>query len=171
MTATTIRYSEPQPEGRRQISTGTGPSAPDDRILRAQNGLKPDTDASRVLVVDDDPNILEMVAKMAACLGYRTAICQEAVDALSYLSKAHFKLVITDYDMPFMDGLELADQIKKKYFSTRVIMMSGHGPGTIRDLVAGSDVIDGLLFKPFNLQSLKESIEVACGSSIMVWAP
>jgi CheY-like chemotaxis protein len=169
MTAKTIRPSEPQANGRRQISTGIGHLAPDDCTSRAQKGLTINIDASRVLVVDDDPNILKMVAKMAACLGYRTATCQEAVDALSCLRKTYFKLVITDYDMPFMDGLELAGQIKKKYFSTRVILMSGHGPGTIRDRVAGSNGIDGLLFKPFNLQSLKESIEVACGSNIMGW--
>lgn len=169
MTTTTIQPSISRPDVRQQTSTGIGRLVSDNRTSRTRNGLTQNTDAGRVLVVDDNPNILEMVAKMAACLGYRTATCQEAVDALSCLSKAYFKLVITDYDMPFMDGLDLAAQIKKKYFSTRVIMMSGHGPGTIRELVAGSNVIDGLLFKPFNLQSLKESIEVACDSGIMGW--
>ena len=171
MTTTTIHPLSSRPDGRQQTSNGIGHLAPNDRTSRNRSGLTQNTDADRVLVVDDDSNILEMVAKMAASLGYRTATCQEAVDAISCLSKAHFKLVITDYDMPFMDGLELADQIKKKYFSTRVIMMSGYGPGTIRDLVAESNAIDGLLFKPFNPQSLKESIEVACGSNIMGWAP
>ena len=171
MSNTTIRHSEPRPDGRQQTSTGIGQLTPVDRISRTRNGLTRNYEASRVLVVDDDPVILNMVAKMTACLGYRTSTCQEAVDALSCLSKAYFKLVITDYDMPFMDGLELADEIKKKYFSTRVIMMSGHSPVTIKDLLAGTNVIDGLLFKPFNLQSLKESIEVACGSNIMGWVP
>jgi DNA-binding NtrC family response regulator len=171
MTTTTIHPSISQTDGRQQTTTGIGHLAPNDRTSRTRSGLTQNTDAGRVLVVDDDPNILEMVAKMTVCLGYRTASCQEAVDALSCLGKAYFKLVITDYDMPFMDGLELADQIKKKYLSTRVIMMTGHGPGTIRDLVAGSNAIDGLLFKPFNLQSLKESIEVASGNTIMGWAP
>lgn len=169
MIAKTSRPSEPQSDGRQQISKGTGHLVPDDGPSRTQKGLTLNTDARRVLVVDDDPNIVQLVAKMAACLGYRTATCQEAVDALSCLSKTYFSLVITDYDMPFMDGLELAGQIKKKYLSTRVIMMSGHGPGTLRDRVAGSNVVDGLLFKPFNLQSLKESIEVAGDSGIMGW--
>lgn len=166
MIAKTSRPSEPQSKGRQQISTGTGPLAPDDGSSRTQKGLTRNTDASRVLVVDDEPTILKLVAKMVVCLGYRTATCQEAVDALSCLGKTYFNLVITDYDMPFMDGLELAGQIKKKYFSTRVIMMSGHGPETLRDRVAGANVVDALLFKPFNLQSLKESIEVARDSGI-----
>ena len=171
MIAKTSRPLEPQFNGSQQISTGTGPLAPDDGSSRTQKGRTRNIEASRVLVVDDDPNILKLVAKMAVCLGYRTATCQEAMDALSLLGKANFNLVITDYDMPFMDGLELAGQIKKKYFSTRVIMMSGHGPGTLRDRVAGTNVVDGLLFKPFNLQSLKESIEVAGDSGIMGWVP
>ncbi|WP_319524998.1 response regulator [uncultured Desulfosarcina sp.] len=171
MTTITIRHSEPRPQGRQPTSAGIEASTPNDRISRTRNGLTMNTDNNRVLVVDDDPISLNMVAKMAGCLGYRTATCQEAVDALSCLSKAYFKLVITDYDMPFMDGLELADEIKKKYLSIRIIMMSGHSPAQIRDLLAGSTVIDGLLFKPFNLKSLKESIEIVCGSNIMGWVP
>jgi len=171
MSATTICHPEPRLDGRLPSSTELGSLTPDDRTSRTNNGLMMDDDAGQVLVVDDDPIILKMVAKMAACLGYRTAICQEAMDSLSCLSKANFKLVITDYDMPFMDGLELADQIKKRYFNTRVIMMSGHSPETIRDRLDGSNLIDGLLFKPFNLQSLKESIDVAFGRNIVGWAP
>jgi len=169
MIAKTSRPLEPQFNGSQQISTGTGPLAPDDGSSRTQKGRTRNIEASRVLVVDDDPNILKLVAKMAVCLGYRTATCQEAMDALSWLSKANFNLVITDYDMPFMDGLELAAQIKKKYFNTRVILMSGHGPETIRENLGGSNGIDGLGFKPFNLQSLKESIAVACDRNIMDW--
>lgn len=170
MSVTTIRHPEPRPDGRLPSSTELGPLAPDDRTSRTRKGPAINEDAERVLVVDDDPIILKMVANMAACLGYRTAICRASVDALSCLRKTYFKLVITDYDMPFMDGLELADQIKKEYFNTRVILMSGHSPATIREMVAGSNLIDGLLFKPFNLQSLKERIEAACSGSIMGWA-
>lgn len=154
-----------------QVSSGIEHPVLPDYALEDQDGMGVGSDASRILVVDDDPNILELVAKMTTHLGYRTVNCQGPVDALSSLRKAYFKLVITDYDMPFMDGLELADEIKSKYSGTRVVMMTGHCPATIRDLVSGTNVIDGLLFKPFTLQSLKKSIEVACGNHLISWLP
>ena len=120
-----------------------------------------DSDVSRILIVDHDPGILTLVSKMAACLGYRPTTAEDAVDALYYLSKAHYDLVITDYDMPFMDGYQLADQIKEKHFGTRVIIMIGHCERDVADMLDGSGIIDGLLLKPFNLKTMQEKIELA----------
>ena len=66
--------------------------------------------------------------------------------------------MITDYDMPFMDGYQLADQIKEKHFGTRVIIMTGHCGQDVTDMLDGSGIVDGLLLKPFNLKTMKEKI-------------
>jgi CheY-like chemotaxis protein len=94
--------------------------------LQPVGGLTFDSDASRILIVDDDPVILRLVARMAASLGYHPTMAEDGVHALYYLTKAHSDLVITNYDMPFIDGYQLADQIKERHFGTRVIIMTGH---------------------------------------------
>jgi CheY-like chemotaxis protein len=133
-------------------STGGKPAQPASRLPR-------DSENGRILVVDDDPGILKLVAKMAEHLGFRSTSAVDAMDALYHLNKVRFEMVITDYEMPLMDGFQLADMIKKKYFDTRVIIMTGHCELTVAEMMEGSDVVDGLLVKPFNLAAMKEKIE------------
>ena len=68
--------------------------------------------------------------------------------------------MITDYDMPFMDGNQLANQIKEKHFGTRVIIITGHCVREVTDLLDGSGIVDGLLLKPFSLEDIKEKIDM-----------
>lgn len=73
--------------------------------------------------------------------------------------KKRYDVVITDYQMPFMDGFELADQIKEAYFGTKVIVMTGSCEEEVLDMLATSGLIDGLLLKPFKRKDMKEKIE------------
>jgi DNA-binding NtrC family response regulator len=118
-----------------------------------------DSESGRILVVDDDPGILKLVAKMIEHLGFRPTAAVDAMDALYHLNKTRFDMVITDYEMPLMDGFQLADLIKTKYFGTKVIIMTGHCERTVADMMEGSDIVDGLLIKPFNLNTMKEKVE------------
>lgn len=85
--------------------------------------------------MDDNPDILKLVSKMATHLGYRPTIAEDGVDALYYLTRGHYDLVITDYDMPFIDGYQLAEQIREKHFGTKVIIMAGHSEREVADLL------------------------------------
>ena len=69
----------------------------------------------------------------------------------------------------FIDGYQLADQIKEKHFGTKVIIMTGHSEGDVADLLDGSGIVDGLLVKPFNLKALKEKIEIAIQQRFQTW--
>ena len=153
--------SEPLPDGRLPVPPETFHPSLDDHSAQSVDGPRLDSDASRILVVDDNPDILKLVSKMAAHLGYRPTIAGDGVDALYYLTKGHYDLVITDYDMPFIDGYQLADQINENHFGTKVIIMTGHSEREVADLLDGSGIVDGLLLKPFNLETLKEKIEMA----------
>ena len=148
---------------------GTSRPTLNDQPAQSADGLALDSDASRILIVDDDPVILKLVARMAASLGYRPTIAEDGVDALYYLTKSHYDLVITDYDMPFIDGYQLADQIKERHFGTRVIIMTGHCEKEVEDLLDGSGIADGLLLKPFNLKTMKEKIEMALQPCLVGW--
>jgi CheY-like chemotaxis protein len=161
--------SEPSPNGRLPVSPGTFHPTLDDLPAQSDDGPKLDSDVSRILIVDDNPDILKLVSKMATVLGYRPTIAEDGVDALYYLTKGHYDLVITDYDMPFIDGYQLADQIKEKHFGTKVIIMTGHSESDVADLLDGSGIVDGLLLKPFNLEAMKEKIEMAIQPGFQTW--
>jgi len=128
--------------------------------LTADRTRKPACDV-RILIVDDNPDVLQMVSKMTQYLGYQTTTAEDALMALYHLRKSHFDVVITDYDMPFINGYELADQIKETHFGTRVIIMTGHCKADVVDIIRSSGVVNGLLFKPFNMQAIEEEIENA----------
>ena len=161
--------SESSPDGRLPVSPETFHPPLDDHPAQSADGLRLDSNASRILIVDDNPDILKLVSKMATRLGYRPTLAEDGVDALYYLNTGHYDLVITDYVMPFIDGYQLADQIKKKHFGTKVIIMTGHSQSEIEDLLDGSGIVDGLLLKPFNLKTLKEKIDMAIQPHLGKW--
>lgn len=127
--------------------------------VQSADGPKVDANSRRILVVDDDPNILKLVAKMVARLGHHPVAAEDAMDALFHLADAHYHLVITDYKMPFMDGYQLAVRIKAQHYGTRVIIMTGHCEEEVTNGLNGTGIVDGFLFKPFKLNTLKEKIE------------
>jgi len=169
MPAMSVNQLDPTPDGPLPASSGTFHPSLDDHLTQSADKLRLDSDASRILIVDDNPEILKLVSKMATVLGYRTTIAEDGMQALEYLNRGHYDLVITDYNMPFIDGYQLADQIKEKHFGTKVIIMTGYSESDVAGLLDGSDVVDGLLLKPFNLKALKEKIELAIQPRFQTW--
>lgn len=156
-----LHASKPLGDTWLSASSGTFFPSGDGHQAKSGDGARIDSVASRVLIVDDDPIVLELVSGMALRLGYHPTTAKDAVDALFFLTRTHYDLVITDYDMPSMNGFQLAQQIKKKYFKTRVIIMTGHCEQDIENSIFESGIVDGLLLKPFNLKIMREKIEMA----------
>lgn len=152
--------SKPSPDERLSSPPVSFHPSMDDYPMHSDDGLALDSDSSRILIVDDDPVVLRRVSKMAGRLGHYPTLADDGVDALYYLTRTHCDLVLTDYDMPFIDGYQLADQIKEKYFGTQVIVMTGSCEPDVLDMLDGSGITDGLLLKPFNLEMLKEKIKL-----------
>ncbi|MDQ2966156.1 MAG: response regulator, partial [Chloroflexota bacterium] len=70
--------------------------------------------APRVLIVDDDPNLLVLLANQLRADGYETATARDGEEALRRLRTGWPDLVIIDMMMPRMDGLSLAREIKNQ---------------------------------------------------------
>jgi CheY-like chemotaxis protein len=115
----------------------------------------------RLLIVDDDVEMLTLVSRMAACLGCGTCTAANGTEALQLLQNGDVDLVITDYQMPLMDGFQLVSKIRHQSPGLPVILMTGYYCDDFEDQIESRDLFDGLLKKPFNLNELREKISEA----------
>ncbi|NGM20613.1 response regulator [Roseomonas stagni] len=87
----------------------------------------PKTDPKRVLVVDDDALVAAGTAMMLEDLGHHAMIARSGQDALAVIrGDDAIDLVLTDYAMPGMNGLDLADQLRRDRPALRVVLATGH---------------------------------------------
>lgn len=107
-----------------------------------------------VLVVDDDPDVLDVVSLAMEVLGYRVTPALRGEVALEMLESRHFDLMITDLMMEDMDGIALLKQSKRICPATRVLLMTGYyDPGTLQEAV--DNEADDYLLKPFSIKELR----------------
>jgi len=84
-----------------------------------------DTSGIRILLVDDEASIRQMLKKGLRRHGYSCETAENGVSALKLLSKRDFDIVIADIKMPEMDGIELTQVVKSKY-QAEVIVITGY---------------------------------------------
>jgi DNA-binding NtrC family response regulator len=85
------------------------------------------TSNNRILVVDDNPDNLELTAHLLESTSLEYATTTSSMKALVMLEKENFQLVITDLMMPHMDGIQLLEKIKTSSPETEVIIVTAHG--------------------------------------------
>ena len=110
-----------------------------------------------VLCVDDDPGIRELLHEIITRLGHRMITAVDGIDALEKLADDHFDIVITDINMPRMDGIELIKRIKTELDDVDVIAITAYEMTyKYTDIIAlgASDFIS----KPFNVNELEAKL-------------
>ena len=120
----------------------------------------------KTLIVDDQQTMRSLVRTSLHALGMnQTKEVADGEDALRYMLTAPVNLVITDFNMPKLDGLGLLRAIRSHppIAKTAVIMLTGRAD---RDLVqrAVQYGVNNYLVKPFTTQTLKEKIEAVFGT-------
>ncbi len=116
----------------------------------------------RVLLVDDEAAIVDMLQRSLTELGYDVDPVTSAPHAIARARQARgtYAVLVTDYTMPRMTGLDVAAEIREWQPDIRVIMMTGYGAGLDRGVLAAAGV-DTLLLKPVSALDLAHAIRVA----------
>ncbi len=121
----------------------------------------------RVLVTDDEPKICHLIEEVLVQEGYMVDVSFSGIDALQMVKENNYHLLITDLDMPGIDGLELINKVKKQNPDIRAIIITGNA--TV-DTVTWSlrYGIDNHMKKPFNIAKLREMVKQALCTHKMV---
>ncbi len=122
----------------------------------------------RVLVVDDEPEICHLIEQVLKREGYQVDVSFSGIDALQMLKSFNYHLLLTDLEMPEVNGLELIKKAKKECPEIRAIMVTGNASVdiAIRSL---RHKIDGYIKKPFNISKLRKVVrQTLCTHKIVL---
>ena len=114
--------------------------------------------ANTILLVDDDPGVRFALTEVLLERGYRVVCASSGAQALASLDGVD--VVVTDFSMPGMDGLELVSQIAARAPSLPVILLTAHGSENLVRL-ASSRGACGCVSKPFDIDEIARVIEQA----------
>lgn len=119
-----------------------------------------------VLVIDDDQDLLRLLAMRLHAWGFRVSTAASAEEGLTRIAVEPPQLVVSDIRLPGKDGLALFDEIRRTRPTLPVILLTAHG--SIPDAVeAMSRGVFGYLTKPFDSKVLLEKIEQALQLSML----
>lgn len=122
--------------------------------------------ASRILIVDDEAHILHVLSLKLKKAGYEVITAPDGEEGFELASAELPDLVITDYQMPYMTGLELchalADQSSTAKIPVLILTARGHALDD-QDLKIGN--VKGILSKPFSPRAVLQLVEEFTGKS------
>lgn len=110
----------------------------------------------RVLVIDDAENVRFLLQRGLARMGsdLKVRVAHSGYQALEFLKGEPFDLIITDYQMPHMNGLELTRTIRRSYPDVKIILMTACPSVQVTEQFSEL-AVDGYLVKPFSTRRLR----------------
>lgn len=113
----------------------------------------------RLLFVEDEPDLREVLKKQLQGSGYSVDACGDGLEALDYLQLTAYDAVILDIMLPGVDGLSVLKKMRTAGDKTPVLLLTARG--SVEDRVAGLDLgADDYLVKPFAFDELVARLRV-----------
>jgi len=120
----------------------------------------------RILVVDDDPDMRLLIRGILVHKGYEVLTAADGIEALAILKKEKIQLVISDWLMPRMDGVELCRQIRAAMFPGYVYVIILTAKDSKGELITAMNAgADDYIAKPFDKDEL--SVRIRAGERIL----
>ncbi len=115
----------------------------------------------RVLVVDDEPHVTRLVQQRLRAEGYEAVTASHGMEALEKLAtEGPFQVVVTDYNMPRMDGRQLCESIRERYAGEDIciFLVTARLEEPLREWAEGLPRVE-YIEKPLSLQDLLLRLE------------
>ncbi|MGD0816798.1 MAG: response regulator [Methanomassiliicoccales archaeon] len=81
----------------------------------------------RILYADDDPMFLEITREFLSTNGVEVEVASSAAEALEMINKSHYDALVSDYQMPNIDGIQLLSQLRSMHNNIPFILFTGRG--------------------------------------------
>jgi PAS domain S-box-containing protein len=160
---TTIEMFLPLVHDSKATNIALSPIAPVAAPSPAPAPLAATSSKRKILIVDDEPELAELVRAWAKDQGHTAVMANSADDALTLLAVRAFDVMFTDIMMPGqMDGIGLAEVASAMYPAMKINLMSGYSKETATNR---ADVPWPLLVKPFGKEDFYEALKRAFGDS------
>ena len=135
-----------------------------DPALSADPQESPGAMAKFILVVEDDPDLAQLVAEVLESAGYRTAVAGNGREALDRLrTSTHPDLILLDMMMPVMDGWAFREEQQKEPALESIPVVTVTADGDARGKAAAIHAA-GYITKPISIDSLLDAVERICGT-------
>lgn len=118
----------------------------------------------RILVVEDDPDIRRLTAKVLTNYGYRVDAAEDGDAGWEAICRTSYDLLITDHDMPKISGVELVQMLRSARMTLPVVLASGSLPAEALDRNSSLQFAATLL-KPFTCDELLKTVEQILGTT------
>jgi PAS domain S-box-containing protein len=109
--------------------------------------------SATILVVDDDPDVRQLLAASLDALGYRVSEAYDGLSGLAVLQGHRPDLIVLDFAMPGMNGAEVATAARQIYPDLPIVFASGYSDTAAIEAAVGQDAV--LLRKPFRIEELQ----------------
>jgi len=132
----------------------------------SKGGSEPSTRRPpQILVVDDEPAVRRFIADALRGAGYEVVVAANGREALAivYQQSRAPSMLVTDMEMPGMNGVELAARVRADRPGIRVVLMTGREASVARAR-AREGLVEGVLLKPFGLAELLDAVFDAIGA-------
>ena len=110
-----------------------------------------------ILIVDDNAEVRTLLQFSFGRTGFHSCCAENGFEALRMLRQRNFRYLVTDYNMPGMDGLELAERARELVPELRIILETGDSTPELRRR-AFARGIEAVLAKPFTVQVVVELV-------------
>jgi CheY-like chemotaxis protein len=132
----------------------TGESPAKYRLGRNPGGMTADRESMNVLIVDDDPAIREISARILSRAGFTVNVAEDGQAGWEAVELQHYDLIITDQNMPRLEGTEFIGRLHGAGHKMPVIMITG----AEMDFASPENAPDCLLTKPFHFPVLLDQM-------------
>ena len=111
----------------------------------------------RLLIVEDEKELCDTIAKSLYHIGYEVDTCYDGNDAFDYILTEDYDLIVLDLNLPGIDGMDILRELRQKNEESTVLILSARSQ--IADKVEGLDAgANDYMEKPFHLQELEARI-------------
>jgi len=113
---------------------------------------------TKLLIVDDQAGIRLLLTDIFKSEGYEVTTAQTGREALDQLIEHPFDLVLLDYNLPVLNGLQVIEQMEKRQIIVPVVLMSGLIDQVKKELVCCETTVQTVA-KPFNIKDIRELVK------------